>query len=365
MLLLDVLRDIERARFLSYDGNLDAARGHLLRIRAEIDIHESSRVTGELKLLEGLLAQAVGDWSSASDYFRRAEILGRLAGDNDLIGFALSWMAHCGCNTGDVLSAAQTLVAATPLLPTSRVEMRHRFSLVAGELLSFAGQLEASRRWFDYARNVAGILGSRGLFSATVFNQSALHAWHYVFGARFPDFIEASLGGDPLILLQSASNYDQMSGVSVRIALHQVVRAQVLGTVGHHDEAVLILSRLVEENVDLGSIDRGRALLEIVWNRLQNTDANLNYRLLLSEVESSFNDLVDEDDLAFGHSLLARLAGLLGDDASSLRYAQSSAHYLGVLRSRQRQVAYLLGEGSLLDATLVESLVKRNKASSR
>lgn len=365
MLLLDVLRDIEGARFQCYDGNFDAARRRLSSIRAYVDVHESSRVTGELKLLEGLLAQATGDWSLALDCFRRAEILGRLAGDGDLIGLALSWMAHCGCNTGDTLWAAQTLVAASEFLGASRVEMRHRFSLVAAELSSFAKQLNAAKRWFDSSRNIAGMIGSRGLFSATVFNQSALHAWHFVFGSRFSEFQEVTAGGDPLVFLQSALNYDDISGVTVRVALHRVVQAQVLGVMGHHDAALLMLNQLIEEDADLGPMDRGRASLEIVWNEILKSDSDLRYSSLLAQVNQCFNDLVDEDDLAFGHSLLARLAHLMGDEAASLRHAQSSSYYLDLLRSRQSQVTSILGGGRLLDAVVAERLIKWNTANPR
>lgn len=221
MLLTDILVDAETCRHLVYDGNVDVAQNFTSKVRTELDIYDSPRLTGELKLIEGLIAQATGDWGRAADHFRRAEVFGRLAGSQDLTGFALSWVAHCCCNTGDPVGAARVLVSAASDLTNSRMEMRHRFALVAAELSCFIEEVSVCRQWFAGARQIAGRVKSRGLFSASVFNQSALQAWLYVLSARSGLQVEGFTEGDPLTFLQSAANYDGISGVAVKVDLHR------------------------------------------------------------------------------------------------------------------------------------------------
>lgn len=129
-----------------------------------------------------------------------------------------------------------------------------------------------------------------------------------------------------------------------------------MGAGRRHHEAMLILERLIGEAEDLGEVDRSRVVLEIVWNELRLQPSGADHARLRLQVLECFRGLVDEDDLAFAHSIMAQICEIEGNYSSMLMHKESMAHYAGVFRRRQSEIRILLSGANMLDVDFIRNV---------
>lgn len=353
MLLCAATQLIETARLLVYDGQRDPARSVLQQLRACDDIYGLPLLIAELQLAEGLLHLLDGNWNAASDRFRRAEVLARVAGSADVVGHAQTMLAHCYFNLGDLRKSAEGVVATVEVVPRGRIEFRHRFCLVVGQLYAYAGDLGLAREWFDTARQLAGSMRSRGLFSATIFNQFALQAWRGLLISRLDQIDDSARDVDSSIVIDAATNYDNLTGVSHRTELNQLLRVQVLGAQGQYLEALDALDDIRTEASGLGSSGVYRLQLERAWNKYHLAKNDTDYEVVQLLLEGSFSNLVDDDDLALAHLLMARVALARGKGAEYMVHSEAASHYRSELKSKEETVRSVLGSVVLPSPSIV------------
>jgi hypothetical protein len=347
MLLNIALDSVKASRLLVYDGKAEAALSILAEIRGKSNVYQSPLLVAELQLADGLLRLLDGDWYVALDRFRRSEILARVAGGVDTIGHARVLVAHCHFNLGAVRDSAAVLVEVAPLAVSGRIEFRHRFCLVLAQLCIFIGEVDIARSWFDAARGLAGSIQSRGLFSATIFNQFALQAWRSLLVRRIDDCFESHSGLDQLKYLEAATNYDGLTGVLHRPALDTLLKAQVLGVQGCHAEALAALDCIGSEGGGLGLLGLNRLKLERAWNMLQLAVGETDLESLKLMIEGCFEHLVDDDDLALAHLLMSKLLMVQGRSSASLGHAEAARHYRKELVHKELAVRAVLEAATL------------------
>lgn len=336
------LQTISAARFLVYDGALDKAEMILLNLRSKSDVYLRPGMVAELRLASGILNLFQGRWNASADDFRRAEVMARIAGHAETAGFALSWKAHCAFNVGDVVDSAQLAVDAARSVVHGRPEFRYRFCQVIAQLLSYSGDLTGAKSWFDSAREVAGKLGSRGLFSATLFNHFAMFAWESLLSRRVPGLKGAEQSVALSAFADAAANYDQMTGVRNKSFLHDLLRAQILGCSGRPSEAMTVLEILANDHPDLGQYESSKIDLERAWNlSLIGLDARLREDVV-NLLERCLQYLADDDELSLAHHLLAKLATEAGDVVAEASHSELSRKYEAALSERRRRVLSIL-----------------------
>lgn len=349
MRLMDLLEQAESIRFQIYDGKSQQASTLLLDMRERFNIHESPSLVGYTQLAEGLLLQQSGDWYQANDRFRRADILARLACNAELSGLAKVWASHCDFNLGRYEDSARKLVEITPGYSGGGDEFTHRYCLAVAQLLAFVGDWGGAQIWFDRARTTAGAIGSRGLFSVTVFNQFAMRIWNSLLLSRVSlGPITADAQGE-IENLRAALNYDDLAGVSNRPVLHNLLYAQAMGAAGRHDEAIVILERLLDDSSGLGSTDIWRARLEFAWNVSAAGSLDSRKDELTDMLSSCFEQLVDDDELSLAHSIHAEISRVNGDEKLRSMHAEASEYYRLQLQRRRVETTEILKSALLSD----------------
>lgn len=338
----NALQSVENARLLVYDGRGDAARSILQRVRAHDNIHRLPVLVAELQLAEGLLFLLDGDWSLATDRFRRSEVLGRVAGSADVIGHARAMLAHCCFNRGELRKSAEFVIATAGLVGQGRVEFRHRFCLVLGQLYAYSGDTKLAREWFDVARQLAGAMQSRGLFSATIFNQFGLEMWRNVLIGRLDALASDALEAGDISFLDAATNYDNLTGVSHRPALNQLLNAQLLGAQGRYVEALRALDNIRNDDAGLGAMGEHRLDLERAWNNYHLARSDVDYEAVQTLLEAAFSNLIDDDELALAHLLMCRLSLARGNIRAQLIHRDAAAYYRKELSVKEETVRSML-----------------------
>lgn len=325
-MLRGVLDRIGEARLAVYSGNIAAASLIVSDIRSSLDIFQEPQIAGEIQIIEGLILAGHSIWDLSIDRFRRGAVIGRMIRSSDVSVFAETWLSHALLRVGRELEAMDILVRIVIDIPTARLEARHRFCTVAAELCAIAGERRRCENWFEISRGLANQIGSRGLFSASLFNLCMLRVWQNALLPRLQGGLdEESLRAD-LLLLESSVNYDSLTSVSDRSFLHDMLRGQLLDMIGRTDEAESIYQSLVESGVLCDQLGIYRIQLERIWCALRKSTSISSTSLTAScqSLLSAIAALVDEDDLAFAYSLLAKCYLSLGDLESS-RQAQCSA----------------------------------------
>lgn len=342
MQLVDLLGQAETIRFHIYDGRSQQASSLLGDMRERFKIHESPSLVGYTQLAEGLLLQQSGDWFQAIDRFRRAEILSRVARRRDLAGLANAWISHCEFNLGHYEDSARRIVELSTDFSDGGDEFRHRYCLAAAQLFAFAGEWSTARVWFDRARALAGLIGSKGLFSATIFNHFAMRIWNSLLLSRVSlGAMTADIQGE-IESLSSALNYDSLAGVTNRPALHSLLHSQAIGAAGRHDQAIVVLERLLDDSSGLGSTDVWRARLEYAWNAAASGHLDIHRNELRKMLSSCFEHLVDDDELSLAHSIHAAISRIDGNEDLYSLHVEASEYYRARLQSRRVETAGIL-----------------------
>lgn len=352
MSTLKPLHAIEMARLEIYEGRLDAARKLLADIRTGVDVYSFPQVIIELRLARGILNLFCGKWTESADDFQRSEVMARLTGSAEASGFALCWQSHCQFNMGNVVEASELLAKLSDIVLGGRPEFRQRYCQSLAQLLCYGGDLSAARDWFNAARDIAGKLHSRGLFSATLYNHFAMFAWHLMLTIRRSD---QGLSRNPLVesmFGDAAVNYDRITGVQNKDFLHMLVRAQIMGCTGKVEDSLATLESLLAENPGLGELELSKVDLERAWSLLLTKDW-LKHRGEASKLlERCLKGLVDDDERSLAHHLLAKIAASFGDISEEIRHANMSHDYdvqLGRRRDRVRDTLAASDLPSIVD----------------
>lgn len=336
---------IRGARHAAYAGDGDQARRSVAALRAQVAIHDRPATSAAVIVAEGLAFAADGDGGAATDRFRRAQAVARVAGREDVADLAQAWIAQCRLDAGDAAGALDALAGSggpggpggpVGLVPAGRaagrdVELRHRLSLLAAQLWAHAGDRAAADAWADAARRTAGVTASRELFSATLLSMCALRAWQSTLGHRLDGTVpdRDAIVAD-LLLLSSSANYDQMAAIGGRPALRGLLRARLLAAAGRPREALLHLDATDVRDGRLSPIDRARVAVQRAACRVELGDGGPGD---VVAVEAALGPLPD-DDRAQAHRVLARLgAGLPG------AHAEQSRQYASRCAERRRDLA--------------------------
>ena len=352
----ELISTLQTARLLAYGGRDDDAMLIVSNLRSNVAIHSHPCLASEVLIVEGIALVASADWNSALDRFRRGALIGQISGQLDSSNFATIWSSHCLFNLGRVGDAVDQAIGVIVGFREGRVELKHRICVVMAEIWSYAENRVQSDSWFEASRMFAGRIASRGLFSASLFNMCALRVWESTLIPRLFGRPNKSLAVNDLLLLESSVNYDKLTGVSSRLFLHQLLRAQLLSSLGECRRALAILDSLLKDERDIGGFEPARITLERAWCLLE-IDAPQPESLLIhlrKSVSSCLENLCEEDDLAFAHLLLLRIDRLTHGDVVMSTHGDAVCHYSKMLRQKQDEVRMKLNGISMISPSQLD-----------
>jgi tetratricopeptide (TPR) repeat protein len=336
----ELLANIQSARLLAYGGHRDEAAKIVSDIRLKFEIHDNPSASSEIMIVEGIILVAAADWTSAYDRFRRATLVGRIDGRSDAADFASVWSSHCLFNLGRVEDAIDLVLGVLQRSTVGRIELRHRLCVVLAELYAYAGDRDRAADWFDASRILAGRIQSRELFSATLFNMCALRVWESALIPRIFGDLKDDLVAADLVFLESSVNYDRMTGVSSRLFLHKLLRAQLLIAIGQYQKALDLLDSLLSGGDDFGGFESSRIALERAWCLLEIDEPQTEWAEVRVSVSNCIFNLIDDDDLALAHLILSRI-GRITCDAVEVSIGDAATHRYSELMCRKRANAKL------------------------
>lgn len=251
--------DIERAMlsaelgcYLARIGSSESAEKIRLTLRQEFGDGRDGRVTIMLMLLEGLIVFFRDLGEESLDRVRRALFLSHAMGFIDLKALTAAWLSHIQFNRNSLKHAAESVHVAIESVSANESAALCRASLVLGDMFGFAARMDAARRWYGLARNLAVEYGDQASIGALTYNRAALH----VHALRLVE-LEGLIEGRDLDFadaeVRSAINYQRLSGTTSLDHLLESARTGLLMLKGQFTEAryeieVLLNSGAIPEN---------------------------------------------------------------------------------------------------------------------
>jgi tetratricopeptide (TPR) repeat protein len=205
-----------QAAYLARTGAFDLAREKIAQVRVTFNDGRSGRVTALLMIAEALLAHFESLGPQARDRIMRAQLLGDVMRDAEVIALASAWRAHIEYEGSAFDVAALSLRKALGAMDDRNLSARTRCSIVLFNAQSFVGNRSSAQAWFMKGREHALSDGDQASIDALLHSKASYGVAHlWVNRCR-------GEGDDQLLQLtrseiKSARNLQQL----VRIGAHQ------------------------------------------------------------------------------------------------------------------------------------------------
>jgi tetratricopeptide (TPR) repeat protein len=169
-----------QAAYLARTGAFDLAREKIARVRATFNDGRSGRVTALLMIAESLLAHFESLGPQARDRIMRAQLLGDVMRDAELIALASAWRAHVEYEASAFDVAALSLRKALGAIDDRNLAARTRCSIVLFNAQSFVGNRTRAQTWFMKGREYALADGDQASIDALLHSKASYgvaHLW--------------------------------------------------------------------------------------------------------------------------------------------------------------------------------------------
>lgn len=137
-----------QAAYLARIGDFASARERIATVRATFYDGRSGRVTALLMIAEALLAHFESLSIEARDRVMRAQLLGDVMRDAQIIALASAWRAHIEFEFSSFDVAALSLRKALAVIPEGDHSAWSRCCIVLFNALSFVGDRDRAQAWF-------------------------------------------------------------------------------------------------------------------------------------------------------------------------------------------------------------------------
>ena len=232
--------DVERARLLAEKGCYLARIGEVLEaksirqmLREKFGDGRDLGVSVRIMVLEGVLSYYQNLGPEAGDRIMRAKVLSVASGDRELISLTAAWLSHIQYFNDKYDAAIDSARLAIDNICNEQWQTHIRVGLLFGDMHLLVENHEASKRWYELARNAAVRYGDQAAIGAITYNRASLR----VFNLRVSLALGYPISDSDISFAdaenRSSTNYQLVAGVtslehllsSSRISV-QVIRRQ-------------------------------------------------------------------------------------------------------------------------------------------
>lgn len=217
----------ELACYLARTGEFEEADKLRVELRRDFGDARSPPVSILIMCIESLLLYYRDLSENARDRMLRANLLSMAFHENRLYTLTAAWLAHIDFNQNRFDTMAEHLVTCARFVHADDGNAECRASLVLGDAFLFAGDVAASRDWYERARRMATALGDHAAIGAMTYNRAALR----VSRARFASLSEPVTAEEVSLIsteVNSAINYQAAARLKSLDHLLGTARAGVL-----------------------------------------------------------------------------------------------------------------------------------------
>lgn len=289
-------------------------------------LQQASHIVHELRTQNGDFEPQLGSWimfaegliehfsslgDQAFDRFRRAYAIATAIGDDELAATSSAWIANAALMNGNVRAIAAPLTQAFSLAERWNNEALGRASLVIADALSWAGEFERSRHWYQKARSFAVEEGDIAMQSVILFNAAAFRVANLVSLDCHGD-IDRDAVSLASMSVDSVAALDLGVGIDALGTMVPLLRAEVRSVERQWSDAIALFEANLSAAATHGQarlIAKHRAELAYCFAKAGNLER------AFSELSSSLEGkggCTDPDDLFVLHSRAASVFGELG-----------------------------------------------------
>ena len=336
----------ELSCYLARTGEFDQADKLRVDLRRDFGDGRSASVSILIMCIESLLLYFKGLSPNARDRMLRANLLSKTFQLDRLIALTSAWLAHIDFNQNRFESMGVELLTCAKFVHADDGTAACRASLVLGDAFLFAGDVRASKAWYEKARWAATSIGDHAAIGAMIYNRAALR----VSTARFANLLQTVSLEDISVMnteVHSAINYQAAARLTSLDHLLGSAKAGVLMLRAAYAEARIEINKLLS-SPDIESVPSQAKLLQAdLMFIIASSEGSPAVGAWLEQVLDLVKDMA-ADDRALVLSTAGTTAGIVGD-----RQAAEKLHALGreaiedhgaVMQSlRQRIAAFELG----------------------
>lgn len=169
-----------QAAYLARIGDFESARERIATVRATFYDGRSGRVTALVMVAEALLAHFESLGVEARDRTMRAQLLGDVMRDAQIIALSSAWRAHIEFEFSSFDVAALALKKALAAIGDSDHSAWSRCCIVLYNALSFVGDRDRAQAWFLRGHKHAVADGDQASIDALMQSKASYdvaHAW--------------------------------------------------------------------------------------------------------------------------------------------------------------------------------------------
>jgi tetratricopeptide (TPR) repeat protein len=233
----------KQAAYFARIGGFEEARGRIALVRSGFNDGRSGRVTAFVMIAEALLAHYESLGENARDRIMRAQLLGDVMRDSEVIALASAWRAHIEYEASAFDVAALCIRKALSLVDEQSHGAKTRCAIVLFNAQSFVGDRDRAQAWFMQGREHALADGDQASIEALVHNK-ATYAVAQLWINRCRGLSDPKLERLTRLEVQSARNLQEL----VRIAAHQAFidlsECNLCVLEGRYDEALDLLDKI-------------------------------------------------------------------------------------------------------------------------
>jgi tetratricopeptide (TPR) repeat protein len=233
----------KQAAYLARTGDFEGARDKVKLVRARFFDGRSGRVTALLMIAEALIAHYESLGENARDRIMRAQLLGDVMRDREIIALASAWRAHIEFEASAFDIAALSLRKALAVVDEQDHGAIARCAIVLFNAQSFVGNRETAQAWFMKGRDHALSDGDQASIDALVHNK-ATYGVAQLWVDRCTAREELQLGPLTRTEVQSARNLQELIRVSAHGSFIDLTECNLCILEGKFNEALALLTKL-------------------------------------------------------------------------------------------------------------------------
>lgn len=161
-----------QAAYSARIGDFQEARALIAKVRSRFGDGRSGRVTALVMVAEGLLAHYEELSSHARDRLMRAQLLGDVMRDQEIVALASAWRAHVEYESSSFDIAAHSLRKAISAADNHDHAALSRCCIVLYNALAFVGERDSAQEYFVKGRSHALSCGDQAGIDALLHNKA-------------------------------------------------------------------------------------------------------------------------------------------------------------------------------------------------
>jgi hypothetical protein len=296
-----------KACYLARVGAFVDAQAIVAALRRHMGVPGYERIGIWVILCEGILDFYSNITDQARDRVMRAQKLSLAFNDPILIPIASAWRAFMEFEWSNFTQMSEATRLTLDFASEDDHDSRARIATTLGYAFILAGDLIASKRWFDIAHHHAVAAGDRATIEALMYNRASFGLSNLRVQSCFGLIADADVSRNRLEL-QSAANFHQLIRFESFRQLIDLCNARSLTLAGSYAEAAECLARLSQGGPfaksnfsdDLISIEIAYCL----WKSGQSGEALHRFSKVIDRDLSH----IDPDDRLIGSKMILELA---------------------------------------------------------